>query len=310
MSLPPVLYVPPARYTDRTSIFVPVVVHILRIGAVMGLEWTTLKFIEDAPVLVRAATFVIALLILAVIESRDWLNFRRPGSFRFSIVALLLIYAGICGYAYAYLENHTPPESPAITSLQSELATSRRDRDFAILQRDAALREAHPSGPPSAPVKPAPPPNKASDIEARIDAWKSIDGLMNDFTRILSEGDDIIAKWKANQSGLTGLTATFRQHLNIVRSRLSQLIESNSDFSDLKIIDQRVPASVSTVLENLLQATSQLPQNTSPADYETDIGPYIGPLTRTLGPTKQWVKSVKDLAKSSVSDLESREKSK
>jgi hypothetical protein len=106
----------------------------------MGLEWTTLKFIEDSPIIVRAATFIVALAILAVIESRDWLNFKRKGAFRNSIILLVLLYVGICAYAFFYLENHEPPKNPVISNLQSQLSSLTRERDAARQERDAAVR--------------------------------------------------------------------------------------------------------------------------------------------------------------------------
>jgi hypothetical protein len=103
MDWPPILYEPPKRYTSRTNVFVPVLVHLLRAGAVMALEWTTLDHIEGAPRLVKAATFVIALLILAVVESRDWLNFK--GRFYFPAFAafLILVWLVLAGYGYFFV---------------------------------------------------------------------------------------------------------------------------------------------------------------------------------------------------------------
>jgi hypothetical protein len=98
--LPPVLYLPPSRYTNRTNAAIPVLVDFFRGAAVMGLEWTTLKFIEDAPVLLRAGTFVISLAVLAVLKSKDWLDFKGRWHFYASLSALVGIYLGIASYAY------------------------------------------------------------------------------------------------------------------------------------------------------------------------------------------------------------------
>lgn len=51
--------------------------------AVMGMEWTTLHYIENVPDILRAATFVISALILAVFECREWLNFKGRGLLHF-----------------------------------------------------------------------------------------------------------------------------------------------------------------------------------------------------------------------------------
>jgi hypothetical protein len=77
----PIIYAPPSPYTDRTGVLVPLIPLALKALAVMGIEWTTLKFIEDAPVLVRAATFITSVIMLAVLETRDWLRFKGKSYF-------------------------------------------------------------------------------------------------------------------------------------------------------------------------------------------------------------------------------------
>jgi len=108
MAMPLIVYVPPQQhpYTNYTRFFVPLIPHALRAAAVMGLEWTTLKFIEDAPLLIRIATFVVAVLILAALEKRDWLNFKGKCYFWTSVIVLLLLYGAVIGYSYfAYQET-------------------------------------------------------------------------------------------------------------------------------------------------------------------------------------------------------------
>jgi hypothetical protein len=105
----------------------------------MGLEWTTLKYIEDAPIVVRIATFVAALAILAIVEKRDWLKFKGKSLFHYAIVTAIAVYLSISGYAFYTTSGH--PADPIVSNLQSQLASSRRERDMAILERDAARRE-------------------------------------------------------------------------------------------------------------------------------------------------------------------------
>ena len=53
-----VIYAPPAQFTNKTPVFTPLFLPALRFIAVMGIEWTTLYFIETAPFIVRIATLV------------------------------------------------------------------------------------------------------------------------------------------------------------------------------------------------------------------------------------------------------------
>jgi hypothetical protein len=94
----PVLYTPPG-FSSTTPAATPLIVPFLRGGAIMGLEWTTLKFIEDAPLGVRIATFLIAIAMLAVLEKRHWLNFKGRNYFWGAVSGLIMIYVGIVSYA-------------------------------------------------------------------------------------------------------------------------------------------------------------------------------------------------------------------
>jgi hypothetical protein len=72
------------------------------------LDWVSLRFIENAPSSVYAASAIIAVLMLAVIESRDWLNFKGRWYFRSFFCALLVIYCGIIGFSYVRFEWYRP----------------------------------------------------------------------------------------------------------------------------------------------------------------------------------------------------------
>jgi hypothetical protein len=111
----PILYVPPARYTNRTNVLVPLIPIALKALAVMGVEWTTLDFIEHAPRTVKIATFVISLCVLAVTEKRDWLNFKGRKYFYPIITLLLLTYIGISGWSYWKYEQ--PINTPSTNEL-------------------------------------------------------------------------------------------------------------------------------------------------------------------------------------------------
>jgi hypothetical protein len=302
----PVPYV--TQYTDRTPTIGPLLLTVLKAWAVLMIEWGSLRFVDHAPVSVWIASSAVALLVLGVIEKRDWLKFKNPRYFPVSLSILMVIWAAIVAFAY-YLDAISPHfVDPTVSNLQSDLAKARRDRDLAILQRDDALRA---KGDTPSPAPPAPPPiAKAVDIEARIDVWKSVEGQMNDFIRIFGEGDNIVSNWKSDQFALQQKVNDFRQHLGITRSRLDQLIGTYPDFSDLRAIDRNGLARLSATIENLLQTVSQLPSDVSSSEKQNVIGSYIGQLRRELEPAKQWALAIKNLANSSVTELSSREVSK
>ena len=303
----PVLYVPPAKYTDKTSVFTPIVLHVLRTGAVLLIEWTTLDYIENASLLVRIATFIVALLVLAVLECRDWLNFKRRHLFTYSISILIVIYVAICGYAFAFLRETSAPMNPALADLQTKLAAALRERDIAISERDAAMRDrgdvSH-----TPPIPSIPQSLKKDEIEARIDAWKSIDEELNDLARILSDGDDVVNNWQ-NVTGdaLRSDIDRFRQNFNVLHNRLSSLITANNQFSDLKVIDLRAMDKMDRYLINLLDTLGQIPNSASKVERETAISPYIGPVKREIVSLRQWIQTTKNVAGSSILELTSRQ---
>jgi hypothetical protein len=90
----------------------PVLVHFIRAGAIAMLEWASLRFIDTAPLYVWGATAVIALLVLAVIESRDFLNFKGSWYFPSFLTVLLSAWVIILGFAYATFQIHSGELSP------------------------------------------------------------------------------------------------------------------------------------------------------------------------------------------------------
>jgi hypothetical protein len=136
----PVPYV--TQYTNKTPAISPVLISFLRGAAVMGLEWTTLKYIEDAPLLVRAATFLIALLILAILEKRDWLRFKGRSLFKIAISLSLAAYLGVCGFAYWDMSpSHAFVAKVTKESAEDDRETVVRHLVTALSERDVARRD-------------------------------------------------------------------------------------------------------------------------------------------------------------------------
>jgi len=302
----PVLDRPEPKYTHKTPAFVPLVTSVFRTGAVMGIEWVTLRYIENVPDLVAITTFIICLCILAVLEWKDWLNFKRRGLFITCLMFLILLYASISAYAFIYLR--APPETnPAITELQTKFAAALRERDIAISERDEARRE-HGEVTPDPSLVPLPPSMKASEIDARLDAWKGVEAQMNDLDRILSEGDEIIRNWKNyDRQSLMTKISVFRQESTIVYQRLNNLLGANSDFSDLKAIDGNAMRKLQIFNQNLLDAINQTLQDASKDELQTSVAPYIGPVEREIASLKNWLQTTKHVAESSALELTSRQ---
>ena len=100
MNLLPILYTPKTRYTSDTNVLVPVIVNFLRAGAIMMLDWVTLKFIDHAPILIWIVTGIISIAVLAVLQSKDWLDFKGRWYFTVAISTLLAAWLVTIGYAY------------------------------------------------------------------------------------------------------------------------------------------------------------------------------------------------------------------
>jgi hypothetical protein len=266
------------------------------------------RWMEHAPESIWIGSTVIAILVATVVINRKWLDFKDRRYFPFSLAALIVSWLLVVGVGY-YLDSIAPREiDPAITNLQSQLATARRERDVAVIERDAARRESGNTTVPPPPPKPPLETLKADDIDARIDAWNSVRGLMDDFNRIVGKGDDIVKNWKDSRNSLSQSGASLRQDVQIARERLSALVGSNPDFSDLKIVyDDDVPRKLYQATENLLNAFAQMPTTSTLAEYESSIGSYIGPLRRQLASVKQWADNSKKLAESSVAELSAKQ---
>jgi hypothetical protein len=254
---------------------------------------------EHAPDWAWIASTLIAIFVLAVIANREWLNFRGRRYFPTFLILLMLSWIGVVAGAYYQVRNSPQPSpDPAIIDLQTKLAAALRDRDIAVSQRDAAQRE-HGDKAPSQSIPQIPPSLKGDEIDARIDAWRSIEEQMNDFSRILADGDSIIANWESNQALSTNVNA-FMNNFGNAMNRLSALVGANQEFSDFKVIDFGPARKLSAAISNLYQTLPQLPANAT-----HDAAPYIGTLKREVANVKQWVAATKKIADSSILELTS-----
>jgi hypothetical protein len=304
----PVLYVPPAKYTDRTSVLTPLFLPALAALAVLGIEWTTLGFIENAPVIVRLATFIIAAFVLAVLQSREWLKFKGRYLFAGLLAGFVLLYLAICAYAFFYLQEPSSP-SAAVTDLQTKLAAALRERDIAISQRDAARRDRGDTS-PSQPIPPIPQSLKTDEIDARLDAWKAVEAQLNDIDRLLSEGDDTLKIWESdNQPALRDASIKFVNDSGAQRNRLRALLTTYPEFSDLSVIDPASLDKLATLANNLYSALIQLPLDMTKDDYVNATEPYIRPVKREIKSLKDWSKATRKVAESSVLELTTRQQS-
>ena len=109
----PTIYVPPAsRFTDRTPAAYPVFLRSLRAGIVLTVEWGTLHIMERVPTWVAVGLTINSLLILGVLESRNWLAFKGRYYFGYSLAALSIVYVAICIAPY-FLSSSLPPTAPS-----------------------------------------------------------------------------------------------------------------------------------------------------------------------------------------------------
>lgn len=128
MNLMPVLYTPKSAYTSHTSVWVPVLVAAARAGAIFMLEWLSLRFIENAPLAVCIATGVFAIAVLAILQTKDWLDFKGRWYFRGSLLAAVVIWAALVGYGYwAYPPtDHVMPRFPTADEIGAAIARNLR----------------------------------------------------------------------------------------------------------------------------------------------------------------------------------------
>jgi hypothetical protein len=110
MNLMPILYTPKSRYTSDTNVWVPFLVTFLRAGAIAMLEWLSLRFVENAPLAVCIATGVFAVAVLAILQTKDWLDFKGKWYFRGSLLFAVITWIAVVAYGYwAY-----PPQDKII----------------------------------------------------------------------------------------------------------------------------------------------------------------------------------------------------
>jgi hypothetical protein len=302
----PVLYEPPAQYTNKTPTLTPLLIPALTALVIGAIQWTGYRLIESAPISVVIATFVIAAFILAVIYRRDWLNFKRPYLFVGLLSGLVLLWVAVCGIAFFYLRETPSPSSNEI-ELTKQLAAARRNEDILSAELQAAKRD-HGDTSPSRPIPPIPPSLKPDEIDARLDAWKGVKAQLNDIDRLLAEGDDILKTWESdNQQTLSSNSGTYANDASNQRNRLRSLLNNYHDFSDLSVVDTVPLEKLAAFIQQLNSAVSQLPPGTGKEDFVHDIEPFVKPVKRQINLLKDWSKVTRKVADSSILELNTRQ---
>jgi len=113
----------PVVYDANTPVWRPLFDRSLRAAIVFGIEWSSLSLIEDAPRYVKIATLVIAVLVLAVLESRYFLILKGRAYFPALIGSLIAAYIGIVAYASVQFQ----PSIPFISAKIPEAEKQPRD---------------------------------------------------------------------------------------------------------------------------------------------------------------------------------------
>jgi len=116
----PVPYAPVSRWNSATLAITPVFVHFIRAGSIAMPDWVSLRFIDHAPTSVWIITGVTAVLVLAVLESQNWLNFKGRWYFSVSLRTLLIIWVGSVALAYVRYGVGTKSEPENVSLLKSE----------------------------------------------------------------------------------------------------------------------------------------------------------------------------------------------
>jgi hypothetical protein len=135
----PIIYIPTSSFTSRTNAAFPVILRAIRAGAVYMIEWESLKYVDRTPFYVDASTVVLAMLILAVLESKDWLDFKSKKYFPFSLCALIIAWFAINIYAYLALQYSAVSSTPMSSSRTQylQLDDARRWETFEYIRTKA-----------------------------------------------------------------------------------------------------------------------------------------------------------------------------
>jgi len=97
MAVDIVIYNPiPWPSNSKTPAFVPAFLRGLRALAVLTIDWATLSYMEHAPRYVVIGLGTVSALVIGMLESKQWLDFKGKYYFGGSLAVLLLAYILIC----------------------------------------------------------------------------------------------------------------------------------------------------------------------------------------------------------------------
>ena len=127
------------------------------------LEWFSLRFVDNAPWPVWIATGAFAAAVLAVLQTKDWLDFRGRWYFTCSLIGLIAAWIAVSAYGFwAYPpQDKIIPTFPTADEIGSALA-----RNLRPLQQ-------------AAPTAPAPPttPLFVNPFHDDLVKWRIVEGI-------------------------------------------------------------------------------------------------------------------------------------
>jgi hypothetical protein len=175
MNMMPILYTPKTRYTSDTNVLVPLLVAFTRAGAIAMLEWFSLRFVDSAPVAVWLATGVFAAAVLAVLQTKDWLDFN--GRWYFTGAILLVLVGWIAVSAFGYWK-YPPQEKPIPTFPTAE-------------QIAEAIARNLPKAPPPIPSQQTPPSSASNNDQILNQARTERDKAQRELTAMTAARDSL-----------------------------------------------------------------------------------------------------------------------
>jgi len=223
----PDIFIPRNPYTDKTNVFVPILARFAQGGAIMGIEWTTLSYIEHAPLVARVATFVVSLFILAIIQLKDWLAFKGKHYFVRSLLFLFALYVGICLYAFRSIGYESPVVYNASSTASQLLSAEEITKATAPIQAQLnAVRSQ---------LSTAREQNAA--LTAQSSEWSAaalVPSNKADADRLLAELPDLYAIFKTAQDGFIPVLQRAGNSLPVIKDDCSVVDQAPSLIDDIR----------------------------------------------------------------------------
>jgi hypothetical protein len=266
---------------------------VIRAYDTFGIGWTVLL----AVLLANLGIWVASAVKLKMSGGRKILYSASAG--------LIVLFVFMAEYLPHWIDGSDPHSTHAPSAQTSSSAQTSKAHDDATTSASSEAASSHQQSTPPTPVNPTA-ALTAHEVQAKIDAWNSVNVPLSDLGQTISDGYALLERWphdlKESRKKLTQALARVRDGAEAFDRQVDRL-RGNSAYPDIEkeLSTAPIPLLEQTA-EDVLLAVGALPEEL-PANSELKMKPQFNELKQELDKAKTWQSEMQRLSISARQDL-------